>query len=534
MKGSGGWSRLTGRASLLLLLAMAFQGVPVATGASVAHAEKRTLKLYYTHTKEKGEFTYKKNGRFVRSELKRLNTFLRDWRRNEPTKMDPELFDIIWQVYRQSGSKGYIHIVSAYRSPKTNAMLRKRSRGVAKRSQHTLGKAMDFYIPGANLAKLRAAGLRLQRGGVGYYPKSGSPFVHMDTGKVRHWPRMTRKQLVKVFPKGGTLHVPSDGKPLPGYQTALAKYKKGGSAAIAYIDDVGQPKIRPGKLIARLFGAEDEAEDNAEVAAPTVAVASAMPDSFVATTAPALDALAGAPLPRPAPGVSRAMALAALAEANGEEIAPAVKESISGDAGLVVASLGRTPRLRPGETNVAISGDERSTLAALTTQLSDKVLPERATLASVSDAPEEAIDPDDRIALAYAAAGLDDRFVPDDKVDALDAINALGVAGTQPRARPDMARNAGTASPRAPQKMVFASLLPRSHDPAPIAEPLDLFVRPSFTVGSLRRLTSARALTTFEDADMMRPDPYEAAMLSASAPDATPPSPEPYRSASLQ
>ena len=84
---------------------------------------------------------------------------------------------------------------------------------------------MDFFIPDVPLAKLREIGLRMQIGGVGFYPTSGSPFVHMDTGSVRHWPRMTRQQLVRVFPNGNTLHVPSDGKPLPGYAEALAAYK---------------------------------------------------------------------------------------------------------------------------------------------------------------------------------------------------------------------------------------------------------------------------------------------------------------------
>lgn len=89
-----------------------------------------------------------------------------------------------------------------------------------------LGKAMDFYIPGVKLATLREIGMQMQIGGVGFYPTSGSPFVHMDVGGVRAWPRMSRQELVRIFPKGNTLHVPSDGKPLPGYEQALADYKK--------------------------------------------------------------------------------------------------------------------------------------------------------------------------------------------------------------------------------------------------------------------------------------------------------------------
>ncbi|WP_321344810.1 DUF882 domain-containing protein [Breoghania sp.] len=203
--------------------------------SSVATAETRSLKLYNQHTGERATIAFKRNGRYIQSGLRDLNQFLRDWRRNEATKMDPELFDLIWEVYRESGSRDYIHVVSGYRSPATNNMLRSRSRGVAKKSQHTRGKAMDFFIPGANLAKLRAIGLRQQVGGVGYYPTSGSPFVHMDTGSVRHWPRMTRQQLARVFPNGRTIHIPSDGKPMPGYKQALAEIKarESGSRRIA-------------------------------------------------------------------------------------------------------------------------------------------------------------------------------------------------------------------------------------------------------------------------------------------------------------
>lgn len=196
-----------------------------AVQAAPARAETRSLKLYNTHTGERAEIAFKKNGRFISSGLVELNRFLRDWRRNESTKMDPELFDLIWEVYQKAGSREHIHVVSGYRSPATNNMLRKRSRGVAKFSQHTRGKAMDFFLPDVKLANLRAIGLRKQTGGVGFYPTSGSPFVHMDTGNVRHWPRMTRKQLAQVFPDGKTIHVPSDGKPMPGYKQALAELK---------------------------------------------------------------------------------------------------------------------------------------------------------------------------------------------------------------------------------------------------------------------------------------------------------------------
>ncbi|WP_408011945.1 DUF882 domain-containing protein [Roseibium suaedae] len=203
------------------MLAIAF------TLSTAARAETRTLHLFNAHTKERVDITFKKNGKYIPSGLRDANRFLRDWRRNEMTTIDPELLDLVWEVYQQVGAKSPIHVVSSYRSPATNGMLRSRSSGVAKNSQHMRGKAMDFFIPGVNLATLRATGLRKQVGGVGYYPTSGSPFVHMDTGSVRHWPRMTRSQLAKVFPDGRTLHVPTDGKPLSGYQLALSDEKAG-------------------------------------------------------------------------------------------------------------------------------------------------------------------------------------------------------------------------------------------------------------------------------------------------------------------
>ncbi|MFD1198927.1 DUF882 domain-containing protein [Brucella gallinifaecis] len=247
--------------------ALAVSAVVVTLAPSQASAETRSLKLYYVHTGEKAEIVFKKNGRFLPDGLKRLNVFLRDWRRNEPTKMDPRLFDLVWQVYRSTGSSQYITVVSAYRSPATNNMLRSRTKGVAKKSQHTLGRAMDFFIPGVPLAKLRSIGMRYQIGGVGYYPRSGSPFVHMDVGNVRSWPRMSRRELLALFPDGKTAHLPADGKPLPGYQQALAMIEKrkagGGNVMMASNSAPRKSKTLFGALFG---GGADEEEDNGDVA----------------------------------------------------------------------------------------------------------------------------------------------------------------------------------------------------------------------------------------------------------------------------
>lgn len=226
-------SRLCAGVAALLLAA-----VGAASGAS---AETRSLSLYNLHTKERATIVYKRDGKFDPAGVAKLNHFLRDWRKNKSTKMDPQLFDVLWEAYRQSGATQPINVVCGYRSPETNSMLRRRSKGVAQNSQHVQGKAMDFYIPGVPLAKLRAIGLRLQAGGVGFYPSSGSPFVHLDTASVRHWPKMTRQQLVQVFPNGKTLHIPSDGKPLPGYAEALAAYKARKARGTVVVASVAAP-----------------------------------------------------------------------------------------------------------------------------------------------------------------------------------------------------------------------------------------------------------------------------------------------------
>ena len=226
---------------------------------SLAQAETRTLRMYFTHTKESATITFKKNGKYLPSGLKKANRFLRDWRRKEPTRMDPALLDLVWEVYQKSGSRKPIKVISGYRSPRTNNMLRRRGRKVARKSQHTKGKALDFFLQDVSVAKLRALGLKAHRGGVGYYAGS---FVHLDTGSVRHWPRMSRRQLARIFPKGKTIHVPSNGKPLKGYKIAKANLKKGLNA-----DGTRRTtKVRK-TLLAGLFNNKADSADEDEAGA---------------------------------------------------------------------------------------------------------------------------------------------------------------------------------------------------------------------------------------------------------------------------
>ncbi|MGH6853625.1 MAG: DUF882 domain-containing protein, partial [Methylocella sp.] len=183
-----------------------------------------------------------------------LNWFLRDWRNNDTTRMDPRLFDVLWEVYRTAGASQPIVIVSAYRSPETNAMLRRRTRGVAEHSQHILGRAIDSTMPGMSMEKIREIGMRLQRGGVGWYPSSN--VVHLDVGGVRYWPRMSYAQLARVFPDGKSVDLAADGRALPRYEEARAEIASRGGV----MSDAPQA-ASSGGLFAWLFGKHDDEEE---------------------------------------------------------------------------------------------------------------------------------------------------------------------------------------------------------------------------------------------------------------------------------
>ncbi len=145
----------------------------------------RHLSFYHTHTSEELSVTYYVDGEYVASAFSKLNHFLRDFRTGDDTEMDPGVFDILFEIQQRSGSTGVYEVISAYRSPATNELLRSSSGGVARNSQHLLGKAIDVRLTDLDTAELRDVALSLERGGVGYY--SESDFVHVDTGPVRRW-----------------------------------------------------------------------------------------------------------------------------------------------------------------------------------------------------------------------------------------------------------------------------------------------------------------------------------------------------------
>ncbi len=297
---------------------------------ATARNETRTLSFHHTHSGEDITVTFKRDGRYDEDALKQLNHFLRDWRSQEKTEMDRRLFDILWEVNRDVDGKQPINIISSYRSPATNSMLRRRSSGVARHSQHMLGHAIDFYIPGVQLADVRAAGLRLQRGGVGFYPTSGSPFVHLDTGSVRHWPRMTPDQLAKVFPDGRTVHQSTSG-PLKGYELARADIDRRGNG------EETQAASKPNFLAALFKGKSASSEEDDEGAAP----APAKNEKPVKTTVVAAAAPAKSADPVPVPRTKPAATLQ-LASANAE-IVPAPKAKQAAPAAEKTEAKPQTP-----------------------------------------------------------------------------------------------------------------------------------------------------------------------------------------------
>lgn len=146
---------------------------------------ERMLKFHHTHTGKNLDIVYYRQGEYDTEAMAMLRVFLADWRDGQQHDLDPQLMDILWHIQQGTGSTGTWEVISAYRSPETNAKLRKRSDGVARKSQHLLGKAIDVRLRDLDLEVLRDTAKTLKLGGVGYY--AGSNFVHVDTGRVRYW-----------------------------------------------------------------------------------------------------------------------------------------------------------------------------------------------------------------------------------------------------------------------------------------------------------------------------------------------------------
>jgi len=220
---------------------------PTAAQRASASGETRTISMFNIHTKEAITVTFKRDGKYDPDALKQLNHFMRDWRKDESREMDPELIDLIWTLHKELGSQEPVELICGYRTASTNESLRRRGGGQAKASQHILGKAADLVFPDVPLKTLRNSALVQEWGGVGYYPTSGVPFVHVDTGRVRMWPRIPRLELAALFPSGHTQYLPIDGKPITpqDYKLAMAKGLPGRGTLLASATPAPKPEIVP-------------------------------------------------------------------------------------------------------------------------------------------------------------------------------------------------------------------------------------------------------------------------------------------------
>jgi uncharacterized protein YcbK (DUF882 family) len=194
-------------------------------GISATGSADRTISFLHIHTQERLTVTYKKGGEYVPEALKQINWIMRDWRKNQTVAIDPHTIDLAWEMHEELGSREPINIICGYRSRGTNEMLRKSVGGQASQSQHITGKAIDITFPDVPLKRMRYSALVRERGGVGYYPTSGIPFVHVDTARVRSWPRLPRYELALVFPSGRSQHLPADGGPITPSDVRVAQEK---------------------------------------------------------------------------------------------------------------------------------------------------------------------------------------------------------------------------------------------------------------------------------------------------------------------
>ncbi len=186
---------VSSRRRFLLGLAAGIPLLGLGWRAALATVPVRQIALHHRHTGEAVRTVYFADGRYLDEGLRSINRLLRDWRTDEIVEIDPQVLDIAYVLQQQLAPKGPLEVLSGYRSPETNAMLRRRSRAVARNSLHMYGMAVDLRFPGVPLAEAHRAALALQAGGVGYYPAAG--FIHLDSGPVRSWAQRGRVQSGK-------------------------------------------------------------------------------------------------------------------------------------------------------------------------------------------------------------------------------------------------------------------------------------------------------------------------------------------------
>lgn len=317
----------------------------LAGSPTIAGGETRSISLYHIHTKESLTITYMVNGRYVPSAMKKINYVLRDWRRGETVTIDPRTVDLMWELHADLGSKAPIHIVCGYRSPRTNAFLKRVGRNVARHSQHMKGKAIDLYFPDVNTKTIRNSALVRKVGGVGYYRSAGGPtgFLHIDSGNVRHWgPSISNREMASIFTK----YRKTVGARLSAQDRIMLASKE-----VAPPPEAGKPSIYDG---VEQVADEDAGEELADLSAAASKAAKEPADSQPQTAAADAEAsgevVKGYPVPKPRPKPIEVLMMAA---ANMKiEPASAPPPNQVGRSKPVIASIGTV--LVPADSEAAL------------------------------------------------------------------------------------------------------------------------------------------------------------------------------------
>ncbi len=374
----------------------------------------RTISFYHIHTQERLTVTYKKNGEYVPEALKQINWLMRDWRKNAVISIDPRTIDLAWEMHEELGSQEPINVICGYRSRDTNEMLRKTVGGQASQSQHITGKAIDITFPDVPLKRMRYSALIRERGGVGYYPTSGIPFVHIDTARVRSWPRLPRYELALLFPDGHSQHMPADGGPISKSDVQVAKSKHFElSLQIAQFW-----KDRFSRKPATAVAAADAPPQSVTVAALT-------------DTAPAAAALKGASAKPQLEWKASPQAPARTAE-KVVQISNRVASLAPSLSSPVKPRLTTEPKLVERGSKFTPSSADRSKLAALSQQAADMPMPRLVA------GPQPAVRPQKALA-AVALSTEPDKHVPAVKGPMLAALTPRdGGAAKGPASITDM------------------------------------------------------------------------------------------------
>ena len=360
-------SVVAGLAALIAAISLSADAITAAS-----NSPDRTISFLHIHTKETLTVTYKKNGQYLPEALKQIDWIMRDWRKNQSTRMDPETIDLLWEMHTELGSREPINIICGYRSRDTNEMLRKTVGGQASQSQHITGKAIDVTFPDVALKRIRYSALVRERGGVGYYPTSGIPFIHVDTARVRAWPRLPRFELALLFPDSHTKHQPADGGSITrdDVKVAQSKYRDLAVQIAEFHDQRHNPK--PAVLVA---DASPSPKSLAAPAAPRFAVASL--DGVASPKAKAPPIVKWEPIPDkdlPKPPAANAKVAALAPEASTPKLVATPK------------LVERTSRFTPGPSN-----NDRSKLAALVAQTNAQPLPKLIEGPKLAERPSKAL-----------------------------------------------------------------------------------------------------------------------------------------------